>query len=247
MSKGQQIGFTQRIKLAWLEQVATLAITGKPTDEVWQDLTAYLAGEISTGSAAKRGSREKVRTVLKQVWLDGPQQLQEMRKDGLSLLRSLPPRDHLAVHWGMTMAVYPFCGAVAAAVGKLASLQGDIQTTQIQRRMQEQFGERETVRVSTRRAFGTLVEWGMVKQGKKKNNYSLAPKRTITNPSLAAWLVEAVLRQAQQELVPLNAAIRAPCLFSFALPSMTPAVLGLCSRLEVIRHGLDEQMLRLVR
>jgi hypothetical protein len=246
VSRSQQIGFTQRVKLAWLEQAASLALTGKPEDDVWDELTAYLAGEISTGSSAKRGSREKVRTVLTQVWLDGPRELRAMQKDGLSLLCSLPPKDHLAVHWGMTMAVYPFCGAVAATVGKLAALQGDIPTTQVQRRMQEQFGERETVRVSTRRAFGTLVEWGMVKPGKKKNNYSLAPKRTIASPGLAAWLVEAVLRQAPQELVPLNAAVRAQSLFAFALPAMTPAVLGLCSRLEVVRHGLDEQMLRLV-
>jgi hypothetical protein len=158
MRRGQQIGFAQRVKLAWLEQVASLALTGKPTDEVWEELTAYLVGEISTGSAAKRGSREKVRTVLTQVWLDGPRQLREMRNDGLLLLRSLPPKDHLAVHWGMTMAVYPFCSTVAATIGKLASLQGDIQTTQIQRRMQEQFGERETVRVNASKLLELIGE-----------------------------------------------------------------------------------------
>src|SRR6266496_4468464 len=120
MTRKQQIGFGQRIKYAWIEHVGRLASSGTPADEAWRELTAYIDSEISTGSSAKRGSREKVRSVLAQVWLNVPGPLVALREDGLSLLRSLPMNDHLAVHWGMMAVVYPFWGAVAAAVGKLA-------------------------------------------------------------------------------------------------------------------------------
>ena len=245
MSSKHQIGFGQRIKFAWMEHVGGLASSGQPTDEAWQELTAYLEREISTGSGAKRGSREKVRTVLAQVWLNVPGPLMAMRNDGLSLLRSLPMKDHLGVHWGMTMVVYPFWGAVAAAVGKLAALQAEFQSAQIHRRMQEQFGERETVRVSTRRAFGSFVEWGVVKNGKGKQGYVLAPKRAVTDPKLAAWLAEALVRQSQNDLMPVNALSRAPGLFPFTLPRLTTAMISQTGRLEVIRHGLDEEAVRL--
>jgi hypothetical protein len=153
-------------------------------------------------------------------------------------------QDHLAVHWGMMGVVYPFWGAVAAAVGKLAALQTEIQAAQIHRRMQEQFGERETVRVSTRRAFGSFVEWGVVKRGKGKQGYVLAPKRAVTDPKLAAWLVEALVRQSQNDLMPVNALSRAPGLFPFTLPRLTTAMISQTGRLEVIRHGLDEEIIR---
>jgi hypothetical protein len=245
MSRKHQIGFGQRIKFAWMEHVGGLASSGQPADEAWQELTAYLEREISTGSGAKRGSREKVRTVLAQVWLNVPGPLVAMRQDGLALLRSLPMKDHLAVHWGMMGVVYPFWGAVAAAVGKLAALQTEIQAAQIHRRMQEQFGERETVRVSTRRVFGSFVEWGVVKRGKGKQGYVLAPKRVVTDPKLAAWLVEAVVRQAQKDLMPGNVLARAPGLFPFTLPRLTSGMVSHAGRLEVVQHGLDEEVVRL--
>lgn len=85
----------------------------------------------------------------------------------------------------------------------------------------------------------------MVKRGKNKHSYSLAPKRPVTDPKLAAWLVEAVVRQAQQELLPLNAVTRAPGMFPFTLPRLTSGMVSQTGRLEVMRHGLDEEMVRL--
>ena len=247
MSRKQQIGFAQRIKFSWIDYVGGLAASGKSADEAWQELTAYLDREISTGSSAKRGSREKVRTVLAQVWLNVPEPLVPMREDGLSLIRSLPLKDHLVVHWGMTMAVYPFWGAVAAAVGKLAALQAEIQAGQIHRRMQEQFGERETVRVSTRRAFGSFIEWGVIVPGKGKNSYGLAPKRPVPDQNVTAWLAEAVMRQSGQELMPIDSIIRSSTLFPFGVFRLTHKALSENPRLETIRHGLDQESLRLIR
>src|SRR5205807_3397044 len=46
------------------------------------------------------------------------------RDDGLDHFRRLAVDDHLAVHWGMSMAAYPFFGTVAEATGRLIRLQG---------------------------------------------------------------------------------------------------------------------------
>ena len=59
------------------------------------------------------------------------------RDDGLAHLNRLPLTDHLAVHWGMTIAVYPFVGVVAETVGRLLRLQGSCAAGQVQRLVRE--------------------------------------------------------------------------------------------------------------
>ncbi len=56
------------------------------------------------------------------IWVRPPRDLHPLQREGLKLLSHLPRGDHIAVHWGMAMAVYPFWGAVATHVGRLLRL-----------------------------------------------------------------------------------------------------------------------------
>ena len=73
------------------------------------------------------------------VWLNVPGALEAVRDDGLDLLKSLPRKDQIVVHWGMAMAAYPFWAAVAGNTGRLLRLQGTAAAAHVQRRVREQY------------------------------------------------------------------------------------------------------------
>ena len=133
---------SQRVRLEWFERTAQLALAGLSRPEIETELKVLLEDKLSVGGSAIRGNREKVITILQRTWLSVDGDLEPLRLDGLQLIRELPHAGHIAVHWGMVMAAYPFWGAVAETVGRLLRLQGSVGAADVQRRVRELRGER---------------------------------------------------------------------------------------------------------
>lgn len=193
MSRRQQIGFSQRIRLEWLEQTARLILAGNDQVAINAGLQELLKNKVSIGGTAERGNREKIITILLKVWLTAPTEFDGLRLDGLELLKQLSTQDRMAVHWGMVMAVYPFWGSVASQVGRLLKLQDSAAAAHIQRRMREQYGERETVSRAARRVLRCYLDWGVLRATKMKGVYQQGLSLPLHDRKLIAWLIEASL------------------------------------------------------
>ncbi len=245
MSQTAQIGFSQRIQLDWLEQTATLYLAGNTREQIQDTLQDILQDKLSVGGKAQRGNREKAITILLNTWVSVAKDITGLRDDGLDLLKQLPVQDHLSLHWGMSMAAYPFFGSVAETAGRLLQLQGTVAATQVQRRLREQFGERETVSRAARRILRCFIDWGVLQDTDDRGVYKPAPVRTIEDTKLVAWLIEAILLASDSHTKPLQAIIQSPALFPFSLslPSMTQ--LADNNRLELFRQALDVDMVSL--
>jgi hypothetical protein len=237
-----QVGFSQRIQLEWLEQTAQLFMVGNTKRRIEEALQDSLRDQISIGGNAKRGNREKAITILLKVWVTVPKNLEPLRDDGLDLLRTLPSRGHLPVHWGMSMAVYPFFGAVAETVGRLLNLQDTISAAQVQRRVRERLGERETVARAARRILRSLIDWEVLKDTEQKGIYRAAPKLELDNKRLRSWLVEAQLISKKSNSLPLKGIMERPTFFPFRSDGIRAREIENNRRLSVFRHGLDEDM-----
>jgi hypothetical protein len=68
---------------------------------------------------------------------------------------------------------------------------------------------------------------------------------TATNDKLAVWLMEAVLHTIPNNTSPLQAVIDAPSLFPLTLERPPTGVLAVSRRMEIIRHGLDDDLVML--
>ena len=172
----ESIGFSQRVRLEWLEQTANLVLAGNDKTAINAALQELLQDKVSVGGEAERGNREKIITILMKVWLNVPAKLEVLRSDGLELLKRLPEKERIVVHWGMVTAVYPFWSVVATQVGRLLKLQGSAAASHIQRRLREQYGERETVYRAARRVLRSYVDWGVLNESDTKGIYN--PGRT---------------------------------------------------------------------
>lgn len=237
----QQVGFSQRVRLEWLQRTASLALAGNDERSIAAALQELLKEEISVGGTAERGNREKVITILMKVWVKPPQPLRALQADGLALLARLPADQHLAVHWGMVMAVYPFWGNVAAQTGRLLRLQGHAVAAQVQRRLREQYGERETVARAARRVLRSFIDWGVLTETGMPGVYGSGVSFELRDSGLIVWLTEAVLHAQVARALPVRQALDAPSLFPFHLGlAGVEELLSGSPRLEVVRLGLDE-------
>ena len=241
-----QVGLDRLIRLAWLKKTSSLALAGNDAASVKSVLQDDLKGSFRSSDVDVRGSIDKTITILLRVWLTVPGELEPLRMEGLRLLEHLPPRDHLAVHWGMIMAAYPFWSGVATQVGRLMRLQGSVAATHVQRRVCEQYGERETVLRRTRYALRSYLDWGALQETGAKGVYYTGVPLTVDDLQLVAWLVEAALHARANGSAPLKDLIAGPSLFPFRIkPVRAESLAAMSARLDILRHGLDDDLVML--
>lgn len=248
MAKSTPIGFNQRVQLEWLNEAAELVMSGKNTEEIRAALYNLLADKLSVNNSkpADSGSnRGKTVSILSQIWVTPPSPLGGLHQDGLKLLNRLPNPERLPVHWGMSMAVYPFFGQVAETLGRLLRLQDTVNIAQIQRRMREQLGESETVSRATHRVIRSFVDWGVLAESKQRGIYRATSSLTLTDSEVLAWLFEAVLVATDAKTSMLKVLTDAPSLYPFKFANPATLRLETNPRLEFFYQGLDQKLVSL--
>jgi hypothetical protein len=180
------IGFTQRIQLQWLEWTAQMALSGLSEEEIHAELQNRLRPIVSVGGDDNRSNRGKVVGILMKVWVKVPKELRDFRDEGLAFLAKLPAGEHLPLHWGMSLATYPFFGAVVEATGRLLQLQGGVTFAQVGRRVQEQYGQRTSINRGAERAFYCLHDWGALTKAEQSHVFAQARPVAITDQEAGA-------------------------------------------------------------
>lgn len=246
MKKSSTVGLSSRLQLDWLEHTVVLKLSGVSEDEIREELHHFLQDRVSVGvSSSKHSSRRKLICNLMKIWVTVPPHLEAFRDEGLQYIQNLPIQHHLPVHWGMTMAVYPFFQILTETVGRLLNLQDTVTSAQVYRRVQEQMGDRSTVMRATRRVLRSLIDWQVLADTEERGVYKAASSYPVNDANLALWLIEASLIASDASSSPLRIAIQTPSLFPFRLE--TPALENHISesRLEITRQGLDDKIVLL--
>lgn len=244
--RNTQIGFSQRIQLEWFEQTSNLILAGNDKASVNAFLQNFLEDKVSIGGKSVRGNRQKVIDIMLKTWLSVPCELEQLRDEGLEILQVIPLKHRIAVHWSMVQSVYPFWGAVASHTGRLLRLQGTVAAAQIQRRIREEYGERETATRAARRVLRTFIDWGVLNDTPDKGIYEQGKSYSIDEPRLIAWMMEASFHAHVNEAAPIKNLLDNPSSFPFRLAYVSAEKLAsLSPRLEVFRHGLDDDLVML--
>ncbi len=241
-----EIGLDRLIRLAWLEKVSTLTLAGNDKKNIKAILQEDLQSTFRSNRTDVRGSLDKTITILMKIWCNSPITLESLREEGLELLKRIPKTEHTAVHWGMVAAVYPFWSSVATQVGRLLKLQGLAAALQVQRRIREQYGERETVSRRGRYVLRSYLDWGLLQETDKKGIYTTGATLAVNDLRLIVWMVEAFLRSRDGGSFPLNDILESPSFFPFRIKRIhAESLVHASSHLDIIRHGLDGELVLL--
>jgi len=242
----QQIGFNRLIKLEWVSYTANLALTGNDKSDIKSILLNYLSSQFPNSDPKVRGALSKTISILMKIWISVPEDLESLRDSGFELLKEFPKEKHKVIHWGMITAAYPFWAIAGSYVGRLIRLQGIVPVSQIQRRLKEKYGERETVSRCVRYLLRSYIDWGVLTDTVKKGVYAQGSIIAVKDIKLITWLIEAQLNTLIERKSSLKVLFETPALFPFQLTNiLSDQLLKTSNRLEIVRHGLDDELVML--
>lgn len=244
MSRQKQVGIDRRIRLEWLEYTASLVLAGNSREDTVAALQDKLKDAVAGGGNSGRGCREKTITVLMRVWGNPPVHLSPFKDAGLEILRRTPVNEHLAVHWSALMATYPFWRDIAEVTGRLLRLQGTASVSQVMRRISETYGDRQTVSRSCQRALRSFVDWGVLVDTDARGLFRPGRRMPISDPIVCAWVLEALLLSGASSGTLTEIRV-SPALFPFELRELSLQEIENSGRLELVRHGLDYDLVKL--
>lgn len=239
MSSSAPIGFSQFIKRAWLDFTVQQQLDGQSPADIRAGLNEFLSDQVSVGSSSRNSNRQRVIGILLKIWVKVPKPIKSFRDEGLALLKHTPESTNIAaIHWGMAMAAYPFFAMAAENVGRLLRLQQYVSTTQLQKRLREKMGERDSVSVAARKLIYCWEEWGMLINTDKKRIYAATETLRITDSQLTTWLLESALIAREGQTAVLHSLVNyTPALFPFNLSS---SYFMPNERLETFSQGVNE-------
>ena len=244
MSRFNQVGIDRLIRLDWLIKTSSLILSGNDEKNLKDILCNELQGYFRSNNTKIRGSLDKTITILLKVWEKPPKELVCLNKTGLELLTIVNSKYHIALHWGMLMSVYPFWGNVAYQFGKLLKLQDTINASNIQRRLREIYGERETVSRRVRYVLRSFIDWGVIIESGEKGVYKQGNSYNIQNPHLVAWMAEALLMSKASGSSTMQEIMNNPIYFPFQMMFMpSEKIVSLAPRIEIIHLGLNDTLL----
>lgn len=230
-----RIGFDRFLALDWVSSAMRVrAGVGSREDLV------QLLNEAGLTLAA----RKKTLTLLNRLWLDPRPELVDFSDRGVAAWKEgsgIPPA---VLAWGMTVAAYPFFAKVAELVGRLTAIQGDCRATEVHRRMEELFGQREGTRRMTNMALQTQADWGVIERTNRGQSIARRPPVAVTDYHVAAWLIEAALR-AVGRAVPVSAAGSMAVIYPFALAMPLAIVISRTGALELRQEGPGQQLVQI--
>ncbi len=237
----RDIGFNRKVKACWLTHALRLTAAGSAFEEMEETLKRKIAEE-NPGKETIR----KVFTYLKRVWIEPPVYCRKLRDDALEMFRRQPHADTaFLLNWGMSMAAYPFVGRVAETTGRLLRLQGEAQASQVNLRIREIFGDRHSVYRSVRYNLSTFLDAGALNKGKGAGAYVKGAVFQPRSEQEIAWLVEALLHTQEEPNLPFERIPQHGALFPFNMDGVTVSTLTGNPRIEVFRHGMNEQLIGL--
>lgn len=238
-----EIAFRRKVRAVWLDQGMALATQNLP----WHDAKPALADAV----AAENPGAETIRKVsehVRRIWFEPPENCLALRSAALTLFRaSDSPATRTLLNWGMATAAYPFVGSVGEALGRLLKLQHEAHRADIQRRLREQYGDRDFVSRITRYDVSSFLDWGVIAETKKAGVYLPGKQVHPRNADQLAWLAEAVLISRGEHPMPLPQLRHHPILFPVKLDTFNASALRANPRLRVERQSLNEEFVSLAQ
>jgi len=244
----ETIGIKQAIRLEWMQKTANLVLAGLDAKAIRQELHEFLADRRGHGTEVERSEQTRAFAVnnLMHVWVLPDPELIPFRDASLAFLRGNPSMA-MAIHWGMISAVYPFWFNIARQTGRLLALQDQVTQAQIINRLKEQYGDRQTVSRYARFVIRSFVAWGAIKDSDTNGCYEKGVSLIIIDTNLVTLMIEAVLLSTPEPKIILGLLNNNPALFPFELPVINSGLLmDQGERMEVIRYGLDDELVALL-
>ncbi len=211
-NKKPLIGFDRYVEKTWMDQVAKLVVDGNELNDVNKKLDEYLFPLINGET-----SRRKTKNILTATWAKSMAVETLYKQEGAALFVNANKEERLAIHYGMSIATYPFFMSLSKILGRLFKLQDEVNNTEFYRRVIETAGDRDSIKRAAARYLQSLIEWGVLERSGKAT-VKLGAKVRIVGSDLITWLYASILFSSDRDRLSIDDITSSPCWFPFEIP-----------------------------
>ena len=210
MDKG--IGFNRTIRLPWLDAAAALCAESDDSAAIRARLEPAVGQDLEGAEA-----RRKTIDILINIWLKSSDVVPELYAQAVSWFQSTQAiGDRLWLHYGLTMAYYPFFRECLVAIGQFSRYEEAITNKRVKQRLALERGHLGSLDRAAERVVASLRNWGILATSDRR--YAYVPMRQALSASsagLEAWLLACALYAHPAEELPFADLVRLPELFPF--------------------------------
>ena len=245
LDRFSKVGIQRELHIEWFDQAVRLHGMGFSKTEARQEIYAYLDDAPGFDTPPSMQTKTYVANALIKSWIAPDPDLVPLRNAAFQLLRENPDA-RLPIHWSLLGAAYPFWFSVAEVAGRLLNLQSQVTQLQVVSRLKEMLGDRQTVSRRARYVIRSFVSWGALKDVGTQGCYERTTPIRISDENLTVLMIESALLANPDAKSALGSILSNPAFFPFQLPMMTGDFVSQRSeRIDVVRYGLDEELLKL--
>ena len=205
------VGFDRYVEKQWMDQAAKLVGEGKPLAEINALLDEYLLPAVSGET-----SRRKTKNILTATWAKSSGLDEAFKAEAVELFVSANNAERLAIHYGMSIATYPYFLSLSKILGRLFKLQDEVTTSEFNRRVIETVGDRESIKRAAARYLQSLIQWDvLVSTG--KSSVKPANKIQLKNSAPITWLYSSVLISSEKARLSIEEITSDPAWFPFEI------------------------------
>ena len=205
------VGFDRYVEKQWMDQAAKLVGEGKPLTEVNTLLDEYLMPSIDGET-----SRRKTKNILTATWAKSSPDETVFKAEAVELFRSANSAERLAIHYGISIATYPYFLSLSKILGRLFKLQDEVSNAEFNRRVIESVGDRDSIKRAAARYLQSLVQWGVL-ESTGKSSVKPGNKMELQNSELVTWLYSSVLFSSDKDRLSVDDIVSDPAWFPFEI------------------------------
>ena len=233
------IGFDRYIEREWLDQTAQWASSNLSREQRYQKISEFLADRVQG-----EHSRKLTRTLLLGIWSSKTMATQDYFRRACELWPGANKNERLALHWGLSVAHYPFFASLARLIGRLDRLQGDIHSRELVRRSVELHGDTESVRRATARVLQSLAQWQVLTMQQLSLFQADKPFK-IDNTELLSWLIASIFYSSDQRRLSVNEIVSNPIWFPFQF-ELSSVQMTQSGFIEIVHRNTSEMLAELI-
>jgi len=237
-SKKPLVGFDRYVEKAWMDEAAQSVVEGNGLSEANKVLDEYLLPSISGET-----SRRKTKNILTATWVKSFPAETVFKRQAAELFAKADKQERLVIHYGMSIATYPFFMSLSKILGRLFKLQDEVSNAEFYRRVIETVGDRDSIKRAAARYLQSLIEWGVLAHSGRA---AVKPrvKIQVSGEELTTWLYSSVLFSTEKDRLSVDDITSDPAWFPFEI-SHGYFIANHSEIIEIVHQGVGSTLVAL--
>ena len=209
----KMVGLSLVVKQGWMRKAVALLDENLPEAEYRKELEEHLSYEIDSPT-----NRRKAREILMKIWYLNSEGVETLQEEGRKLIQKYP--DQLTERRIIYISRSSF---ISRLMGKMFEFEDTITTTQIRKKIFDEYGERGTVDYSTTKIISTMRELGGVQSASVGKQTRV--RINVTNPEIVSFMTKVVMYLGGSSYYTFSSLAEFPFLFPFEYKLAKEAIL----------------------